>query len=114
LSQQGLNWRTLAIAAFMGVFLAWQLAVPAVALLADRPARFGWQMYSARPELPKAWTVDESGVETPIEMDRVFAQLRAEIDFGESLRAALCQSSGAVEVRVEDPRTAKSEVIGCP
>jgi hypothetical protein len=113
LSQDGWNRRTLAVAAFIGIFVIWQIAVPASALLAPRPARFGWQMYSARPDLPKAWAIDASGVETPIDMEQVFAQVRAEIDFAAALRSAVCASSRAVAVRIQDPQRAGPELLTC-
>jgi hypothetical protein len=102
----------LVAATFMGLFLLWQLAVPTIALFGPRPERFGWQMYSSFPDLPKAWVVDASGVETPVEVKQFFAQLRAEIDFAAALRAGLCGASGAVAVKVADPRGA-TEVVSC-
>ena len=113
LSQGGWNPRTLAAAAFIGMYILWQVVVPASALLASRPARFGWQMYSARPDLPKAWATDASGLETPIDMEQVFAQVRAEIDFSAALRSAVCASSGAVAVRIQDPQRAGPELLTC-
>lgn len=102
----------LVVAAFVVVFLVWQLAVPTLALLGPRPERFGWQMYSAFPPLPEAWTVDASGGETPVDVKLHFGQLRAEIDFAAALRAGLCDASGAVAVKVSDPR-GTTEVIEC-
>lgn len=107
----GWNRLTL-VAAFLAVFLVWQLAMPTAALFGPRPERFGWQMYSAFPPLPQAWTVDASGAETPVDVKRFFAQLRAEIDFAAALRAGLCDASGAVAVRISDPR-GTTEVIEC-
>jgi hypothetical protein len=108
----GLDRRTLVVAAFIAIFLVWQLVVPVAALLGPRPQRFGWQMYSTFPELPKAWSVDAAGVETPLEVKQFFAQLRAEVDFAAALRAGLCDASGAVAVKVSDPRGI-TETIPC-
>lgn len=104
--------RQMLAATFVGVFLGWQLAVPTAALFGPRPERFGWQMYSAFPDLPKAWVIDAQGVETPVEVKQFFAQLRAEIDFAAALRAGLCDASGAVAVKVSDPR-GTTQVIEC-
>lgn len=112
-SAAGWNRRTIAVAAFVAAFLVWQLAVPTAALFAPRPQRFGWQMYSAFPDLPKAWVVNAAGAETPVEVKQFFGQIRGEIDFAAALRAGLCDASGAVAVKVSDPR-GTTEVIECP
>ena len=109
----GWDRRTLMVAAFLAIFLVWQLAMPAAALLGPRPQRFGWQMYSTFPELPKAWTIDGTGAETQVEVKQYFAQLRAEVDFAAALRVSLCDASGAVAVKVSDPRSG-TETIKCP
>jgi hypothetical protein len=112
-STTGWNRTNLSVAAFVGLFLVWQLAMPMAALMGPRPERFGWQMYSAFPNLPKAWTIDAQGDETAVEVKRFFGQLRAEIDFAAALRAGLCDASGAVAVKVAEPR-GTTEVIECP
>ncbi len=109
----GWDRRTLIVAAFLAIFLVWQLAMPTAALFGPRPQRFGWQMYSTFPELPKAWTIDAAGVETQVEVKQYFAQLRAEVNFAAALRAGLCDASGAVAVKVSDPR-GTTETIRCP
>jgi hypothetical protein len=108
----GWSWRTLLVATFVATFLVWQLAVPVAALLGPRPQRFGWQMYSTYPDLPRAWTIDGGGVETPVDVTQHFAQLRAEVDFAAALRAGLCDASGAVAVKVADPR-GTTEIVQC-
>jgi hypothetical protein len=108
----GLDRRTLIVAAFLAIFLVWQLAMPTAALFGPRPQRFGWQMYSTFPDLPKAWTMDGAGVETQVEVRHYFAQLRAEVDFAAALRAGLCDASGAVAIKVSDPR-GTTETVQC-
>jgi len=108
----GWDRRTLAVAVFLAIFLVWQLVVPTAALFGSRPQRFGWQMYSTFPELPQAWTIDAAGVETQVEVKEYFAQLRAEVDFAAALRAGLCDASGAVAIKVSDPR-GTTETIAC-
>jgi hypothetical protein len=107
-----LSRRSYVAATVVVLFLVWQLAMPTAALFGPRPERFGWQMYSAFPELPKAWTIDAKGAETSVEVKQFFGQLRAEIDFAAALRAGLCDATGAVAVRVADPR-GTTEVIEC-
>lgn len=108
----GWDRRTVVVAALLAIFLAWQVAVPTAALLGPRPQRFGWQMYSTFPDLPRAWTIDAAGVETSVEVKQYFAQLRAEVDFAAALRAGLCDASGAVAVKVADPR-GTTETVQC-
>lgn len=113
-SAQATGWdrRALVVAAFLAIFLVWQVVVPTAALLGPRPQRFGWQMYTTFPDLPRAWTIDAAGVQTPVEVNRYFAQLRAEVDFASALRAGLCDASGAVAVKVTD-RQGSTEVVEC-
>jgi hypothetical protein len=108
----GWDRQTVLVAVFLASFLVWQLVVPTAALFGPRPQRFGWQMYSTFPQLPTAWTIDAAGVETQVEVKRYFAQLRAEVDFAAALRAGLCDASGAVAVKVQDPR-GRTETIQC-
>jgi len=108
----GWDRRTVAVAAFLAIFLVWQLVVPTAALFGPRPQRFGWQMYSTFPDLPKAWTIDAAGVETPVDVTQYFAQIRGEVNFAAALRAGLCDASGAVAVKVSDPR-GTTEIVRC-
>jgi hypothetical protein len=112
LRSTGWDRRTIVVAALLAIFLVWQVAMPTAALFGPRPQRFGWQMYSTFPDLPKAWTIDAAGVETPVEVKQYFAQLRAEVDFAAALRLGLCDASGAVAVKVADPR-GTTETVQC-
>jgi hypothetical protein len=98
---------------FVVMFMAWQLLVPAAMLFAHRPARFGWQMYSALPDLPEAWVVDAAGDETRVELGMLFAESRAEIDYAAALRAGLCDLPGAVAVKVREPDEPSPQQIAC-
>jgi hypothetical protein len=105
--------RTLVIGAIIVLFVAWQVLVPAGMLFAHRPARAGWQMYSALPELPRAWLVDATGHEEPVQVSSLFAESRAEIDYAAALRAGLCGVSGAVAVKLWAPDEPAPELIEC-
>jgi len=113
LSATGWDRRTLVIAVFVAIFLAWQIIVPAAALFGPRPARGGWQMYSAFPDVPSVWLIDAGGNESQVDANQYFAQLRAEIDFAAALRAGACAASGAVAVKLVDSLGA-TEVVECP
>jgi hypothetical protein len=105
--------RTALAAAFIAIFLALQVAVPAIALFGPRPARFGWQMYSALPPVPKAWTVAADGSEKPVDLATLFAAQRAEIDYESVLREGLCDATGANAIRIQATEDAPIEEIAC-
>ncbi len=101
------------VLAFFVVFLVFQLIVPAFALLAARPARFGWQMYSALPNVPRAWTVKADGTAEPVDMTHVFAIQRAEIDYAAVLLAGLCEATDAVAIKVQGADSSTPEMVAC-
>jgi hypothetical protein len=110
----GRDGGTVIAAVFVVFFVAWQLLVPAAMLFAERPARFGWQMYSAQPDLPRAWLLDAAGHETRVDVSLVFAESRAEIDYAAALRGGLCDVPGTVAVRLWEPDEPSPELIECP
>lgn len=105
--------RLTAIALLVAAFLAIQLLVPTVALFGPRPARFSWQMYSALPRVPHAWTVAADGSEEPVDLGAVFAVQRAEIDYVAVLRSGLCDLTGAPAVKIQADGGQAPEVISC-
>jgi hypothetical protein len=105
--------RATLVAAFIATFLVLQVAVPAGALFGPRPARFAWQMYSALPPVPKAWTVAADGTQQPVDLATLFAAQRAEIDFESVLREGLCDATGAAAIRIQATEDAAIEEIPC-
>lgn len=105
--------RTLAISVLVVAFLAVQVLVPLVGLFGPRPARFSWQMYSALPRVPHAWTVAADGTERPIDLGPLFAVQRAEIDYAAVLRAGLCDKVSAPAVRIQEDESSEPELIAC-
>jgi hypothetical protein len=108
-----LSARATIVALLVAAFLAVQLVVPVAALFGPRPARFAWHMYSALPDLPRAWTVQADGTEAPIELSGLFAVQRAEIDYAAVLRTGLCDATGAAAVKIQLAHEAAPEVIAC-
>lgn len=98
-------------AAFFAAFLVVQVAVPIRQLFAERPARFGWHMYSGLPQLPSAWIVEADGAETPVDLEARLAGMRGEVDYPSILAAALCAEAGVVAIRLE--RGGNSELVAC-
>jgi hypothetical protein len=106
--------RQMAVFALVAAFVAMQLLIPAVALFESRPARFGWQMYSALPRLPQAWVIDSDGNQRPVDLTDLFAVRRAEIDYEDVLRAGLCVATGAAAIRIQGSAGAEMETLTCP
>jgi len=96
----------------VAAFLCLQLAIPVVALFGPRPGRFAWQMYSALPDVPQAWIVEADGHELQVDLSRLFAVRRAEIDYVAVLRAGLCDATGAAVIRIQ-PAQAPAELVAC-
>ncbi len=88
------------------------IGIPAVQLFGHRPAPFGWQMYSALPGLPTAWTISDAGLATPVDLGELFARHRVEMDYRSLLLAALC-GDGVAAVRILPDGGAQTETVAC-
>jgi hypothetical protein len=108
-----LRTRATLVAIILAAYLTIQVIVPVAALFGPRPARFGWQMYSALPDLPQAWTVAADGTEEEIALASLFAIQRAEIDYTAVLRSGLCDVTDAPAVKVQAPDAQEPELIEC-
>ena len=91
-----------------------EAAVPLVQLAAPRPARFGWQMWTARRAFSTFLLVMRDGTTQPADLARHVAFSRGEMDLDTALPPHLCRvvrDAAAVEVRVpgRDPR-----IHSCP
>ena len=105
--------RTLIISVLIVAFVGLQLAVPAAALFGPRPGRFAWQMYSALPDVPQAWTIAPDGTESLVDLEALFAVRRAEIDYTAVLLTGLCGVTDAPAVKIQASAAAEPEVITC-
>jgi hypothetical protein len=105
--------QTLVISVVIIAFLLVQIAVPVAALFGPRPERFAWQMYSALPDVPRAWTVAADGSEQPVDLDALFAVRRAEIDYTTVLRTGLCDATDAPAVKIQANEDDEPELIAC-
>lgn len=87
-----------ALIAVIGV----QIALPALALVNDPPARFGFQMYSALGGVSLE-TVNADGETIDVDLEDIVAgSLRPEFDWTRVLPERVCQATPeAVEVTVE-------------
>jgi hypothetical protein len=86
-------------------WLAIQVAVPTVALFHDRPARLGWQMYTAVTDLPVVTLRETDGSTHSIDVRALVARDRAEADFTTAIADALCRREAVAAVIVEHTGT---------
>ena len=89
-------WTAILVASYLAI----QIGIPLRQLQAPRPARFGWQMYSAL-NTPRLYTsVRADGSTERIDIGQYVSQLRAEADFARALPSAICDKHPeAIEVR---------------
>lgn len=109
------RWTQFAVACFFVVFLALQALVPIFQLLvAPRPARFGWQMFSISAPPPDFAIVRADGSSTPIAIEPYVASARGDVPLAQFLPAHLCRVvPGAAAVRVQQPGAQQAEVFQC-
>lgn len=82
-------------------WLAIQVAVPTVALFHERPARLGWQMYTAVTDLPVVNVRETDGSMHSIDVRALVARERAEADFTTAIADALCRNASVAAVIVD-------------
>jgi hypothetical protein len=104
-----------AATAFFLLFLLIQTAVPLVQLWAPRPARFGWQMFSAAPPRPRFSLVMRDGTIRPADLRLYVAQSRGEVDLEKALPPHLCRVVPEVaSVQITTPESKQPRVYECP
>lgn len=104
----------MAAAAFFLLYLLVQTAVPLVRLWAPRPARFGWQMFSAKFQRTRYTLVLRDGTRRPADLSLYVAQSRGEMDLQGALPAHLCRVvAGLASVQVDAPGSAEPRVHTC-
>lgn len=106
--------RSVAAAAFLVSFLLVQTAVPLVRLAAPRPARFGWQMFTAVPQRASYTLVLRNGSRAPARLTTYVAASRGEMDLEGALPRHLCRVvPDLASVEVVGPRSAEPRVYSC-
>jgi hypothetical protein len=96
---------------FFASFLTIQTVVPVVKLTAQRPARFGWHMWSARKRFPQFFVVLNDGTSRPADLSTYIGWSRGEMDFTEALPPHLCRvvpEIAAVEIKAPGSETLKT------
>lgn len=110
--REGWTPMTALVAAAMIAFLLVQLAIPALALSEPRPARFGWQMYTAVPTLPTVRIEAADGSLSPVDLGGLVARGRADADFSSALADHLCATTDAAAVLLDS--RGDSRRVACP
>jgi hypothetical protein len=109
------RWARVAVVCFFVVFVALQALVPLFQLLiAPRPARFGWQMFSISAPPPDFAVVRADGSSAPVAIESYVASFRGDVPLAQFLPAHLCRVvPGAVAVRVQPQGAQQAEVHQC-
>lgn len=107
--------KCVAAAAFFLLFLLIQTIVPLVRLWAPRPARFGWQMFSAMQPRARFTLVMRDGTSHPADLTRYVALSRGEVELEKALPGHLCRVvPDLASVQVFAPGLKQARVYPCP
>lgn len=79
-----------------------QIGVPMRAAFDERPARYGWQMYSTVSQAPEVWVEDGAGSRSPVDPLALMGDPRAEIRWAPLLVERLCSDPAAAAVVVRE------------
>ena len=101
--------------AFFLLFLLIQTGVPLIRLWAPRPARFGWQMFSARPHRPRFSLLMRDGTSHPVTLGLYVAHSRGEVDMEKALPPHLCRVvPDLASVQITAPNSKQARIYKCP
>ena len=104
-----------AVAAFVALFLAFQIGVPFARLWHPRPARFAWHMFSANPRPVRFTLVMHDGTSRPVDLRLYLAHSRGEADVRHALPPHLCRVvPDLAAVRITTPDSVLMDVYTCP
>lgn len=87
--------------------LALMVVLPVTALDEERPARFGWQMYSANKSVPQVTAIAADGSRTDLPFENLVARNRPEVDYAAPVAQFVCNTrpgTTAVQVVRSTPR----------
>jgi hypothetical protein len=107
--------KSVAAAGFFVLFILIQTGVPLVRLWAPRPARFGWQMFTARRQSTRFTLVMRDGTRRPANLALYVVRSRGEMDLEEALPRHLCRVVPDVaSVQISAPDSKQPRVYECP
>jgi hypothetical protein len=100
---------------FVGSYLLVQTVVPLMALTRSRPARFGWQMFSATPSGVAFTLIFDDGRRQVTDVRPFIGQTRGELVLDDDLPPHLCRlNPGVVAVEVAHTSRRDSRRYSCP
>ncbi len=105
--------RGVASVALLTVALAVMVGVPTLALFADRPARFGWQMYTVAFPAPRGWIREADDSLREIDFLDRFAVLRGDLSEPDAVARAVCRFMPGETVVIELRPDVRGEAA-CP
>ena len=105
------GWRGPTTAGLLAVALAIMIGVPTAGLLAERPARFGWQMYTVAFGAPRAWTRQADGSLAELEFLDRFAVLRGDLPDADAVARSLCAFAPGEVIVVELRTDVRAEAV---
>lgn len=91
----------LAGVAFVSIALL-QVGLPIRAAFDERPARYGWQMYSTVSQAPEVYVEDSTGRRSPVDPLALMADPRAEVRWAPLLVERLCRDPAVAAVVVRE------------
>ena len=104
-----------AAACFFVVYLIVQVGLPVYRLWAPRPARFGWQMFSASAFPVRVWLLRRDGSEEPLAPDAYVGNARGDLDYERFVLPHICKMRpDAVSVRFQLPGPSAAKDYPCP
>jgi hypothetical protein len=110
-------WTTKSVAAmmFFALYLLVQIGVPLARLRAPRPARFGWQMFSAVNQQRARFTlVMRDGTKQPVNLSQYVALSRGELELEKALPPHLCRVvSKLASVEITKPDSPQPREYKC-
>ena len=114
--QQTESWtrNSVLVAIFFACFLGIQIFLPIVRLTATRPARFGWQMWSARRRPTLFFVVMTDGTTRPADLSRYIGWSRGELKLTERLPPHLCRViPDLLAVHIQPPGSETRDIYSC-
>lgn len=106
--------KSVAAAMFFLLFVLIQTGVPLAKLFAPRPARFGWQMFTAKPQRVRFTLVMRDGTQKPVDLARYVGLSRGEVSLENALPRHLCRVVPDVaSVQITAPNSKQPRVHPC-
>lgn len=98
--------------AFATAYLLIQISIPVVQLFEERPARFGWQMFSGVRTFPTVELVYQDSL-VSVDARALVVNNRSDVEFVPHLPRHFCERTPAEAVIVRSSRPMTERVVRC-